>query len=78
MNILIHPAQFPVQHVTYRTLDESGVVVPFGRYRVTTRERQVYEGVTNHEGDTQPIPTRYPDAMIIEFPDELPSTPEED
>ena len=41
MNILIHPAQFPVQHVTYRTLDESGVVVPFGRYRVTTRELKV-------------------------------------
>ena len=78
MNILIHPAQFPVQHVTYRTLDESGVVVPFGGGRVTGRERKVCGGVSSGGGDTQPIPTRYPDAMIIEFPDELPSTPEED
>lgn len=77
MSILIHPAQFPVQHATYRTHDESGAVLPFVRYRVTTRERKVYEGVTNHEGDTQPIPTRYPDAMTIEFPDTLPATLEE-
>lgn len=59
MNILIHPAQFPVQHLTCRTHDERGAILPFVRYRATTRERKVYEGVTNREGVYPPAtPTR--------------------
>jgi hypothetical protein len=77
MNILIHPAQFPMQHVSYRTVDESGGARPFVRYRITTRERKMYEGTTNHEGYTQPISTRYPDAVTIEFPNALSTTTQE-
>ncbi|MCP1446150.1 hypothetical protein J3D54_005282 [Pseudomonas sp. GGS8] len=77
MNILIHPAQFPMQHVSYRTVEESGGALPFVRYRVTTRERTVYEGTTNCEGHTQSITTRYPDAVTIDFPDALPTITEE-
>jgi hypothetical protein len=77
MNILIHPAQFPVQNVTYRVLDGSGAISPYVRYRITTRERKVFEGVTDHAGISQPVPTRYPEAMSIEFPNTLVTNPEE-
>lgn len=52
MNILIHPAQGPVQHVNYHVVEEIG-------------------------GDSQPIPSRYPDARTVEFPDALPAITEE-
>lgn len=77
MNILIHPAQFPVQQMTYRTIGKSGEVLPYVRYRITTRERKVYENTTNGEGYTQPVPTRYPDSVTIEFPNTLPDITEE-
>jgi hypothetical protein len=78
MNILLHPAQFPVQHVTYQVRDKSGDIFPYVRYRVVTRERKEYVGVTSHEGTTLPIPTRYPDEMTIEFPDTAPDSLEDE
>lgn len=40
-------------------------------------ERKVFEGVTDHAGISQPVPTRYPEAMTIEFPDTLVPNSEE-
>lgn len=70
-NILIHPGQFPLQQVTYRVSQYDGSPHSFVLYRVTTRERKVYEGVTDRHGITQPIPTRYPDEMNIVFPNSV-------
>jgi hypothetical protein len=52
MNILIHPAQGPVQHVNYHAVEENG-------------------------GYSQPIPSRYPGAITVEFPDALPAITKE-
>ena len=70
-NILIHPGQFPVQHVTYTVRQYDGSPHTFVLYRVTTGERKVYEGVTDRHGLTEPIPTRYPDEMRITFPNSV-------
>lgn len=70
-NILIHPGQFPVQHLTYRVSQYDGSPHTFVLYRVTTHERKTYEGVTDRHGITQPIPTRYPDEMSIVFPNSV-------
>jgi type VI secretion system secreted protein VgrG len=72
MNILIHPAQFPIQQVTYQVLTQDGAVRPFCYFRIKTREGKVYEGTTNVDGHTQRVSTRYPDALTIEFPFSLP------
>ncbi len=40
-------------------------------------ERKVFEGVTDRAGISQPVPTRYPEAMTIEFPDTLVPNSEE-
>lgn len=76
-NILIHPGQFPLQHVTYQVTQRDGSPHPFVLYRVTTRERKVYDGVTDRHGHTQAIPTRYPDDMVIHFPNTIPQDKEE-
>ena len=76
MNIPLHPAQCPVQHASYQLTDKSGAVASYVRYRVTTKERKVCEGVSNREGVTQLIPTPYPDEMTIEIPEGVPSPPE--
>jgi hypothetical protein len=52
MNILIHPAQGPVQHVNYHAVEENG-------------------------GYSQPILSRYPGAITVEFPDALLAITEE-
>ena len=52
MNILIHPAQGPVQHMNYHAVEDSGA-------------------------GSQPIPSRYPDAITVELPDALPAITEE-
>ncbi|MGE9761633.1 hypothetical protein [Pseudomonas sp. PDM20] len=69
--ILIHPGQFPVQHVTYTVRQYDRSPHTFVLYRVTTGERKVYEGVTDRNGLTEPIPTRYPDEMKIVFPNSV-------
>ena len=40
-------------------------------------ERKVFEGATDRAGISQPVPTRYPEAMSIEFPDTLVTNSEE-
>jgi len=68
-NILIHPGQVALQHLTYTVRQDDGSPHPFVRYRVCTRECKVYDGVTDKHGITRAIPNRYPDEMSIVFPD---------
>ncbi|MDF3935944.1 hypothetical protein [Pseudomonas citronellolis] len=70
-NILPHPGQFALQHVTYTARQDDGSPRPFVQYRVRTRECKVHDGVTDKHDITQAIPTRYPDEMDIGFPNSI-------
>ncbi|ELW9284087.1 type VI secretion system tip protein VgrG [Enterobacter hormaechei] len=47
--------------------EESGEIMPFTRYRITTGEGRVFEGRTDAEGKTVTIYTALPDALHIEL-----------
>ncbi|WP_318587577.1 DUF2345 domain-containing protein [Enterobacter hormaechei] len=47
--------------------EESGEIMPFTRYRITTGEGRVFEGRTDAEGKTFTIYTALPDALHIEL-----------
>ncbi|HBR4378268.1 TPA: DUF2345 domain-containing protein, partial [Klebsiella pneumoniae] len=47
--------------------EESGEILPFTRYRITTGEGKVFEGRTDAEGKTVAVYTALPDALHIEL-----------
>lgn len=50
------------------TNQETGEVMPYTHYKVTTAEGDVYSGTTDKLGNTMPIHTASPSSMKIEFP----------
>ncbi|CAI1051729.1 type VI secretion system Vgr family protein [Serratia entomophila] len=50
------------------TNQETGEIMPYTHYKVTTAEGDVYTGTTNKLGNTMPIYTATPSSMKIEFP----------
>jgi hypothetical protein len=56
--------------MTFRTVKEEGADtgMAFVRYLITTQEGETYSGVTNMDGFTTAVPTRFPDDAKIEFP----------
>lgn len=50
------------------TNQETGEVMPYTHYKVTTAEGDVYSGTTDKLGNTMPIYTASPSSMKIEFP----------
>ncbi|MEC5344883.1 type VI secretion system tip protein VgrG, partial [Brenneria populi] len=47
--------------------EDSGEILPFKRYRITTSEGDVYEGYTDAEGKTAEVFTAIPEKINIEF-----------
>ncbi|XXD08726.1 type VI secretion system Vgr family protein [Klebsiella sp. R445] len=50
------------------TNQETGEVMPYTHYKVTTAEGDIYSGTTDKLGNTMPIYTASPSSMKIEFP----------
>lgn len=50
------------------TNQDTGEVMPYTHYKVTTAEGDVYSGTTDKLGNTMPIHTASPSSMKIEFP----------
>lgn len=50
------------------TNQDTGEVMPYTHYKVTTAEGDVYSGTTDKLGNTMPIYTASPSSMKIEFP----------
>ncbi|WP_157093333.1 DUF2345 domain-containing protein, partial [Buttiauxella brennerae] len=50
------------------TNQDTGEVMPYTHYKVTTAECDVYSGTTDKLGNTMPIYTASPSSMKIEFP----------
>lgn len=50
------------------TNQETGEVMPYTHYKITTAEGDVYSGTTDKLGNTMPIHTASPSSMKIEFP----------
>ncbi|MDR2263423.1 MAG: type VI secretion system tip protein VgrG [Enterobacter asburiae] len=50
------------------TNQDTGEVMPYTLYKVTTAEGDVYSGTTDKLGNTMPIHTASPSSMKIEFP----------
>ena len=61
--------QLPVGFSEFFTArdEESGEIMPFTRYRITTGEGKVFEGRTDAEGKTVAVYTSLPDALHVEL-----------
>jgi hypothetical protein len=66
--------------MTFRTVNQDGsrAGIPYVRYLIKTKEGEVYRGVTNQYGFTHAVPTGYPDAAKVEFPESVSTVPVED
>ena len=66
------PVTFPKGYSGSFTVkdSESGEIKPFTRYKVTTAENEVFEGISDSAGKTTTLYTLMPGSMSIEFPDE--------
>ncbi|MEQ7919139.1 hypothetical protein ABQX22_08070 [Xanthomonas sp. WHRI 1810A] len=66
----------PQQCMTFRTVKEEGANtgMAFVRYLITTQEGETYRGVTNKDGFTSTVSTRFPDDVKIEFPQSVSKT----
>jgi len=53
----------------YTLQDEAGAPMPFTRYRITTRQGEEFNGVTDKDGHTMSVHTLLPDGLKIELPD---------
>ncbi|PLR42135.1 DUF2345 domain-containing protein [Chimaeribacter arupi] len=53
---------------------ETGRIMPFTTYRITTGEGEVFEGISDPEGKTAVIYTSMPSALKIEFPRNKPES----
>ncbi|VVQ17415.1 hypothetical protein PS938_04416 [Pseudomonas fluorescens] len=52
----------------YTLKDEAQVPMPFTRYRVTTQQGEVFNGVTDKDGQTMSVHTLVPSGLKIELP----------
>ncbi|WP_061709400.1 DUF2345 domain-containing protein [Pseudenterobacter timonensis] len=61
--------ELPVGFSEYFTArdEESGEIMPFTRYRITTGEGKIFEGRTDAEGKTVAVYTALPDALHVEL-----------
>ncbi|WP_053007654.1 DUF2345 domain-containing protein [Pragia fontium] len=50
---------------------QTGEILPYVRYRITTVEGEVYEGTTDKDGNTLGVYTQSPSAIKIDFPDSI-------
>ncbi|MEQ7919145.1 type VI secretion system tip protein VgrG [Xanthomonas sp. WHRI 1810A] len=55
---------------TYMLKDETQTPKPFVRYQVTTQQGQVFNGVTDKDGQTMSVHTLLPGGLKVEFPQE--------
>lgn len=53
----------------YTLSDEVGAARPFSRYRVTTRQGEVFKGVTDKAGNSMNVHTLVPGELEVEFPE---------
>jgi Rhs element Vgr protein len=53
----------------YTLKDEAQAPMPFARYRITTQQGEVFNGVTDKDGQTMSVHTLVPGDLRIEFPD---------
>lgn len=69
----VTPAPFPRGFgAAYALTDkQTGAVLPFTVYRITTAEGAVYQGTSDKDGYTMMIHTATPSALNIEFPDSV-------
>ncbi|WP_410759751.1 type VI secretion system Vgr family protein [Citrobacter youngae] len=51
------------------TSEKTGEIMPYVSYRLTTSEGDVYDGVSDENGQTIPVYTATPSSVKIEFPD---------
>lgn len=51
------------------TSEKTGEIMPDVSYRMTTAEGDVYEGISDENGQTIPVYTAIPSSVKIEFPD---------
>ncbi|HEY2452821.1 MAG TPA: type VI secretion system tip protein VgrG [Scandinavium sp.] len=67
------PVTFPKGYSGSFTIKdtETGEVKPFTKYRVTSPEGDIYEGISDSSGKTAPLYSLTPGNMKIEFPDTL-------
>ncbi|MBD8160095.1 type VI secretion system tip protein VgrG [Pantoea agglomerans] len=67
------PVTFPKGYSGSFTIKdtETGEVKPFTKYRVTSPEGDIYEGISDSSGKTAPLYSLTPGNMEIEFPDTL-------
>ncbi|WP_231889187.1 DUF2345 domain-containing protein, partial [Mangrovibacter phragmitis] len=66
------PVTFPKGYSGSFTIEdpESGIIKPFTKYKVTTAEGEILEGISDASGKTAPLYSSTPGQMKIEFPDE--------
>ena len=69
-NIDVPEKEFPLGYNEGFTIKdpESGKIKPYTKYRITTSEGDVIEGVSDDEGKTLAVNTSKPSAINIEFP----------
>ncbi|VVO40533.1 hypothetical protein PS691_05698 [Pseudomonas fluorescens] len=53
----------------YTLRDEAQAPMPFTRYRITTQQGEVFNGVTDKDGQTMSVHTLMPGDLKIEFPE---------
>ncbi|MDU1874478.1 type VI secretion system tip protein VgrG [Citrobacter sp.] len=51
------------------TSEKTGEIMPYISYRMTTAEGDVYDGISDENGQTIPVYTAIPSSVKIEFPD---------
>lgn len=51
------------------TSEKTGEIMPYVSYRLTTAEGDVYDGISDENGQTIPVYTAIPSSVKIEFPD---------
>jgi len=68
-NLDAPPPDFPKGYGEgYTTRSETGELMPFTTYRITTGEGEVFEGVSGPDSKTASIYTSMPSSLKIEFP----------
>lgn len=60
------PKAYSENFVTTDT--QTGEIKPFTSYRISTREGDVYEGISGRDGKTAPVYTAMPSSVSIEYP----------
>jgi type VI secretion system secreted protein VgrG len=58
----------------YTVKDDAQTPVSFNRYRITTQQGEVFNGVTDKDGQTMSVHTLVPGNLKIEFPDQTPES----